>query len=260
MPHDDHEKNRAAWNDMVEVHYHHPDYKLKEFLEGWNSLKAIEKEQVGDVSGKNLLHLMCQFGMDTLSWARYGAKVTGVDISDTSIAYAEKLKLAANIPDANFIRSDLLDLIGKIDQKFDIVFQSHGTHCWISDLKKWAEVIAYHLKPGGFFYIVDGHPITVIYETENIGYLDKEPERYANAPDYCDRDYRIEKELVEWQHSLSEIINSLINAGLTIDSLHEYNKGYYAVDTDWYREGDYWYPPDGPTRYPLLFSLKASKK
>jgi hypothetical protein len=80
MTNEDHQKNRAAWNDMVEVHYKHPDYKLREFLDGWNSLKEIEKKDVGNVNGKSLLHLMCQFGMDTLSWARYGADVTGVDI------------------------------------------------------------------------------------------------------------------------------------------------------------------------------------
>ena len=256
----DHEKNRDAWNDMVEVHYNHPDYKLKEFLNGWNSLKAIEKEEVGDVKEKQLLHLMCQFGMDTLSWARLGAKVTGVDISDKSIEYANILKNEVDIPEATFIRSDILDLIGKIDHKFDIIFQSHGTYMWLSDLKKWAEVIAHYLNPGGFFYIVDAHPITVLWDTETMTYLDKNPERYVNAPDYCDRNYIIEKERVEWQHPLSEIINCLIKAGLTIDFLNEYDKGYYAVDTNWYREGDYWYPPDGPTRHPLLFSLKASKK
>lgn len=256
----DHEKNRSAWNDMVEVHYNHPDYKLKEFKEGWNSLKAIEKDEVGDVDGKDILHLMCQFGMDTLSWARYGANVTGVDISDKSIEYADKLKDESGINDAYFLRSDVLDLIGKLDKKYDIIFQSHGTHCWLSDLKKWAEVIAHYLKPGGFFYIVDAHPITVLWETEHMSYLDKKPERYSGEPDYCDREFIIDKERVEWQHPLSEIINSLIKAGLTIEFLNEFDKGYYAVEEDWYQVGDYWYPPEGAPRYPLLFSLKATKK
>lgn len=260
MPNADHEKNRAAWNDMVRVHYDHPDYKLKEFLSGWNSLKEIERTEVGDVAGKKLLHLMCQFGMDTLSWMRLGAEVTGVDISDESIKYAEQLKKDAGLEAAKFIRSDVLDLNGKLDEKFDIIFQSHGTHCWLSDLNKWAEVIAAHLNPGGFFYIVDGHPITVIYETEDMTYLDKQPERYTNVPDYCDREFIVEKERVEWQHPLSEIINCLIKAGLTLEFVNEFDKGYYAVEEDWYRVGDYWYPPDGPPRYPLLFSLKAVNK
>ncbi len=260
MTHDDHEKNRAAWNDMVKIHYNHPDYKLKEFLDGWNSLKEIERNALGDVNGKSLLHLMCQFGMDTLSWARLGAKVTGVDISDKSIEYANKLKNTAAMPDANFIRSDLLELIDKLDEKFDIVFQSHGTICWLADLSKWAKVVAHFLKPGGTFFIVDGHPMNVLWETDNVSYLDNKPKRYKNERDYCDRDFIIEKEMVEWQHSLSEIINSLISAGLTIESLQEYDKGFYAVEDDWYQIGDYWYPPDGTPRYPLLFALEATKK
>jgi SAM-dependent methyltransferase len=260
MTHEDHEKNRAAWNDMVEVHYKHPDYKLQEFLDGWNSLKEIEKKEVGDVTGKSLLHLMCQFGMDTLSWARLGASVTGVDISDNSIKYANILKEKAGLSKAEFIRADVLELKGKIDRKFNVVFQSHGTLCWLSDLTKWAEVVAHYLKPGGFFYIVDGHPFEVLWMTENMSYLDKQPERSVGEKDYCDRDYIIDKELIEWQHPLSEIINCLINAGLAIDFVNEYDKGYYAVEENWYKVGDYWYPPCGPPRYPLLFALKATKK
>lgn len=259
MTHPDHEKNRAAWNDMVEVHFKHPDYKVKEFLDGWNSLKSIERKDVGDVTGKSLLHLMCQFGMDTLSWARLGTAVTGVDISDNSITRANELKKRAGLEDARFIRSDVLDLIGVIPEKFDIVFQSYGTHCWIADINRWADVIAHHLMPGGIFYIIDDHPIVTIYLTESMTYLDKKPERYRNERDYCDFDYIVEKERVEWQHPLSSIINSLIKAGLVIEQVNEYDKGYYQMEKDWYPDGDYWYPPGGPPRYPLMFSLKARK-
>ena len=259
MPHPDHEKNRAAWDKMAEVHWNHPDYKVKDFLDGWNSIKSIEREQVGDVAGKSLLHLQCQFGMDTLSWARYGAKVTGVDISEVSIKYANQLKEMAELNEAKFICSDVLELIGKTEETFDVVFQSYGTHCWISDLFTLAEVVAHHLKPGGIYYIIDTHPIMIIYETESMTYLDKRPERYANVRDYCDFDYIVKEERVEWQHPISEFINAFVKAGLVIESLDEYDKGFYNVEADWYRDGDYWYPPDGPTRYPMMFSMKARK-
>ncbi len=259
MSHPDHEKNRAAWNDMVEVHFKHPDHKVKEFLDGWNSLKSIECEEIGDVTGRSLLHLQCQFGMDTLSWARLGASVTGVDISDNSITRANELKKLAGLDDARFIRSDVLDLIGVIPEKFDIVFQSYGTICWLSDIDRWAEVVAHHLRPGGVFYIIDDHPIITIYLTESMTYLDKEPERYSNERDYCDFDYIVENERVEWQHPLSTIINAIIKAGLVIEKVDEYDKGYHNREKDWYQEGDYWYPPGGPPRYPLMFSLKARK-
>jgi len=258
MPHSDHEKNRAAWNDMVDVHWKHPDQKVKEFLEGWNSLKAIEKETFGDVTGLELLHLMCQFGMDTLSWARLGARVTGVDISDRSIERAHELAERVGL-NAEFIRSDVLDLIGKLDRQFDIVYQSYGTLCWLADLENWAKVVAHHLKPDGRFLLIDCHPIICIYEDLPCSYLHKDPIAYVDEPDYCDRDYIVTKERVEHQHPLSEIINCLIAAGLTIENLQEYDKGYYPIEADWYRDGDYWYPPDGPPMYPLMFSLLAGK-
>ena len=255
------EQNRAVWNEIVELHYEHPDYKLKEFLDGWNSLKEIERNALGDVTDKSLLHLMCQFGMDTLSWARLGADVTGVDISDKSIEYAEKLKQLAGFPDAQFIRSDIYDLIGKLDKKFDIIFQSHGTHCWIEDLDKWAEVIAHYLKPGGTFFIVDSHPIVDLFLWDDeFSYFHKGPYKETGSPDYCDRTYKIKNESVEWMHQISDFVNVMIKAGLTIEYLQEFNKGYYDVKGDWVRKGDYWYPPEGAPKYPLMFALKATKK
>ncbi len=259
MPHPDHEKNRAAWNEMVDLHVNHPEYRTKEFLEGRSSLKRIELEALGDIRGLRLLHLMCQFGLDTLSWVREGAIVTGVDISDKSIQRANELKIKSGL-EAEFIRADVLDLVGVIDRKFDVVFQSYGTHVWISDIARWAEVVAHYLKPGGTFFMVDDHPIGVIFLDPPQDYFSKEPERDTNAVDYCDWNYRIKGELVEWQHPLSEIINALIDAGLTIEHVEEYNYGYYNVAEGWYsKDGEYWYPPGGPTKYPLMFSLKARK-
>jgi SAM-dependent methyltransferase len=258
-PHPDHEKNRLAWNEMAEVHYRHPDYLVREFLEGRSTLKSVELAEIGDVRGKALLHLFCQFGLDTLSWVRQGAIVTGVDISDTSIRLANELKEKAGLA-AEFIHSDVLELIGTIDRTFDIVFQSYGTLCWIADVNRWAQVIVHHLKPGGIFYIIDGHPITHIYQVENGSYFDTHPERYSNAKDYCDRSYVIRNELVEWQHTLSSTINALIRAGLTIEFVNEFDKGFDRANDDWYQENSYWYPPTGPSRYPLMFSLRARKK
>ncbi|MFQ6007422.1 MAG: class I SAM-dependent methyltransferase [Candidatus Zixiibacteriota bacterium] len=257
----DHEKNRAAWNEMTNIHFNHPDYKVKEFLQGWSTLKSIELAEVGDVTGKTLLHLMCQFGLDTLSWARLGAIVTGVDISDRSIERANELKEKAGLSaSAEFIRCDVLDLIGQIDQRFDIVFQSYGILCWISDVYRWAQVAAYHLKPGGIFYIIDDHPILHIYEVKNGSYFDEQAIVSSGVPDYCDRSYILMNDLVEWQHTLSSVVNAIIKAGLTIELLNEYDKSFYPRQEDWYEENGYWYPPGGPPPYPLMFSLKARKQ
>jgi SAM-dependent methyltransferase len=263
MPHRDHEKNRAAWNEMTDVHFNHPSYNVKEFLRGQSTLRAIELAEVGDVAGKTLLHLMCQFGLDTLSWARRGAIVTGVDISDRSIERADELKNKTGLPvPAEFIRCDVLDLVGHIDKKFDIVFQSYGTHCWISDIDRWGQVVAHYLEPGGIFYMIDDHPISVLFEfeEENLSYFSSSPERYSDEPDYCDRSYVRRSEAVEWPHTLSGIINALIKAGLTIEFVNEFDKSYYPIHEDWHEKDGYWYPPGGPTRHPLMFSLRARKE
>ncbi len=260
MPHPDHEKNRRSWNEMVDLHVNHPEYRTAEVLAGGSSLKRLELEALGEVNGKSLLHLMCQFGLDTLSWARRGATVTGVDISDKSIETARRLAAQTGLP-ARFVRADVLELVGMIDQKFDFVFQSYGTHCWISDIYEWAKVVAHYLKPGGTFFIVDEHPANVLFLFDPpLDYFASEPERTVNPVDYCEKDHHIDGEHVEWQHPLSEIINALINAGLTIERVDEYNFGYYRFGEDWYETEDhYWYPPGGPTIFPIMMSIKARK-
>ena len=258
MPHPDHEKNRISWNDMVEVHFKHRDHNVREFIDGYNSLHRIEQEKIGDVAGKTLLHLQCQFGMDTLSWARKGAIVTGVDISDNSIIRANQLKEMAGL-EADFVRCDVLDLIGAIDRKFDIIFQSYGAYMWLSDMNRLARVVAHYLKPGGLFYIIDQHPITAVFDDDYTSYFQDEPLRYSNSPDYMNRDHIIKTELVEHQHTLSTIINAFIDAGLIIEKLREYDSGYYPVTEEWYEKDGSWYPPGGPPKYPLMFSLKVRK-
>lgn len=259
MVYEDHEKNRIAWNDMVEIHWKHPEYKVKEFLEGWNSLHSLEREQLGEVTGRSLLHLQCQFGMDTLSWARLGADVTGVDISDRSIERACQLADKAGLK-AEFIRSDVLDLIGKVNRKFDIVVQTYGTVGWLRELGPWARVVAHHMKPGGVFLLIDSHPVQYIYDDEDpINYLERKVSRSTNDRDYCDPDYIIPFELVEVIHPLSDIINSLIEAGLAIEHFGEYGFDYDMLHKDWVKVGDYYQPPEGPPPYPLMFSLRCRR-
>ena len=255
----DHEANRDAWNKMVGLHVDHPEYRTQEVIDGGSSLKRIELEALGDVKGKHLLHLQCQFGLDTLSWARQGAIVTGIDIADESIRQANIIKTKAEL-EATFVRSDVLDLIGVIDQKFDVVFQSYGCHMWISDIFQWARVVSHYLSPGGVFFAIDEHPANVLFLEDDIGYFDTEPLRTKNPPDYCETDTQIDGEHVEFQHPVSDIVNALIDAGLQIERLDEFNHGYYQREKDWYRDDDhYWYPPEGPTRYPLMLSVKARK-
>ncbi|MEZ4860994.1 MAG: methyltransferase domain-containing protein [Caldilineaceae bacterium] len=142
--------NQQLWNAWTPLHEQSPRYRLAEFKAGVSTLRPVERAELTDVAGKSLLHLQCHFGLDTLSWARAGATVTGVDLSDRSIELARALSTEVNIP-AIFVCADLLHLPNRLTGQFDIVFTSYGVLNWLHDLKAWATVITHFLKPGGFF-------------------------------------------------------------------------------------------------------------
>src|SRR5271154_4600307 len=158
--------NLDAWNQMAGIHAASRGYRLAEFKAGENVLKPIELREVGDVRGKSLLHLQCHFGLDTMSWARLGAEVTGLDFSDEAIKLARSLSDELRIP-ARFICADIYDTASVIDDTFDVVFTSYGAITWLPDLRRWAQIIAHTLKPGGFFYIADLHPFASIFNNED---------------------------------------------------------------------------------------------
>ncbi len=155
--------NRALWNAWTLLHEKSEEYDVPGFRAGRCALKPIELAEVGDVAGKTLLHLQCHFGLDTLSWARRGARVTGVDFSDEAIRLARSLSSELAIP-AEFIRSDIYELDRVLDREFDIVFTSYGVLVWLSDIRLWGRTVARFLKPGGIFYIAELHPITMIFD------------------------------------------------------------------------------------------------
>ncbi|HOD67083.1 MAG TPA: class I SAM-dependent methyltransferase [candidate division Zixibacteria bacterium] len=252
----DHEQNRRFWDEIADIHYRHPDYRVAEFLAGRSTLRPIERRLLGEVGGRTLLHLFCQFGLDTLSWARLGADATGVDISGRSIALAGELRRQTGLR-AEFVQADVLELIGRLDRTFDIVFQSYGTHHWISDLDLWARTVAHYLGPGGVLCLVDIHPLAPVC-LEGARYFARGARRRRD-PDYADKDYRPAEESVQWAHTLGEVVTALAGAGLAIDRLEEFDGFCYPYREGWVERDGYWYPPEGPPPYPMLFALLARK-
>ncbi|MBN2379528.1 class I SAM-dependent methyltransferase [candidate division WOR-3 bacterium] len=261
--------NMYRWNDMVDVHARSSHYDLDGFRKGRNTLNELVLKGVGDVKGKSLLHLQCHFGMDTLSWARLGAEVTGADFSPKAIDLARSLSRELGIP-ATFVCSEVdslpENLAGKED--FDIVFTSEGVLCWLPDLKGWARVIAHFLKPGGIFYIQESHPFGNIFADEEVedfqigySYFKKPATRFEEQGSYADPDAIVEHtESFEWMHTMGEIINSLISAGLRIESLNEYPYIYgqrfpFLVKKD----KGIWGLPGDREDVPIMFELKARK-
>jgi 2-polyprenyl-3-methyl-5-hydroxy-6-metoxy-1,4-benzoquinol methylase len=263
--------NLALWNELTEVHRKSAYYDLEGFKVGRQSLGPIELAEIGpDVAGKTLLHLQCHFGMDTLSLARLDARVTGVDFSDKAIALARSLSDELSIP-ARFIESSVYDLPAALDEQFDIVFTSWGVVIWLPDLRRWGEIVAHYLKPGGTFYIAEIHPFLFAMDDDEsvrdarfrYRYFEgAEPMAFESDGSYADRSAHIEQSVsYEWRHSLSEIVSCLAAAGLRIEYLHEFPYTVPGLAWGFLEEGD-----DGWARvrghhddFPLSFSLKAVK-
>lgn len=134
------ELNRKAWDKRTAIHVDSQFYDVAGFIRGKSSLNSIELEQVGDVNGKTLLHLQCHFGLDSLSWSRLGANVTGVDLSPIAIDHARDLPRQLGLK-AEFIADDIYHFGSDNTRKFNNVFTSYGVLCWLPDLTRWAAVI-----------------------------------------------------------------------------------------------------------------------
>jgi 2-polyprenyl-3-methyl-5-hydroxy-6-metoxy-1,4-benzoquinol methylase len=261
--------NLALWNEWAALHENSDFYDLASFKTGRNSLRPLELAEVGSVAGKSLLHLQCHFGMDSLSWARLGAQVTGVDFSDKAISLAQGLSEELNIP-AHFMQSDVLELPQVLNTQFDIVFTSYGVLMWLPDLTRWGQVVAHFLKPGGFFYIAEIHPFAMIFDNDKdvkdfkIKYPyfhDAQPLRFEVEGSYADTSAEIKQKVdYEWVYTIGDVITALAQAGLRIEFLHEWPFVEYQMLglTEKTAAGD-WRLTQHAASVPLMFSLKATK-
>lgn len=264
--------NRRYWDALVVVNADtegNDGYNLKAFIAGERDLHPIEEAELPDVNGLSLLHLQCHFGKDTLSLASKGATVTGFDYSPAAIEKARWLAREIGI-DATFVEGDLYDAPALIKGRFDAVFVSWGAINWLPDIHGWARVVAHFLKPGGWFYMAEGHPVMATIDDEDpdgpvtvrYPYFHKpDPLRFTTTTAYADNETRLEvTENHEWFHPVGEVVTSLIEAGLRLEFLHEH------PEITW-RAMPYLVPgargqyrmPDGRPNIPLSFSLLAVK-
>ena len=218
---------------------------------------------IRDISGKSILHLQCHFGQDTISLNRFGAQITGVDLSDKSIRYAIQLAEETNAT-AKFICCNIYDLKNHLNEKFDIVFASYGTIGWLPDMQKWADIIKHFLKPKGEFVFVEFHPFVWMFNddfnTIQYNYFNTEPIVETETGTYADTDSNIIQENITWNHSISEVIQSLLNSDLNIETLKEFDYSPYPcfkniekIEKNKYRIKHL------DNKIPMIYALKARK-
>ncbi len=255
------EANKRAWATLAQDHYQtFRDYLLSHPT----TLNATQQQELGDIAGKRLIHLQCNTGADTLSLARMGAQVTGVDLAPENIRYARQLAADVGIPDARFIESNVLELLEQHHEKYDIVYTTEGVLCWLPDLFLWARNIRHLLTDDGFLYVMDGHPTFMVWDDERL------PELHIRYPYFqkpADREewiggYASESKPAEnysWMYTMGEIVTALSQAGLHIEWLHEFDWLYYKISEQQTRDGQGgWRFPEHAGKLPYTFSLKAT--
>ena len=255
--------NRHSWNNRTDAHMISEFYDLEGFLNGRTSLNDIELNLLGDLNGKSILHLQCHFGQDSISLSRLGAKVTGVDLSDKAINKAKQIArdLKTN---TNFICCDIYDLPNQLDEQFDIIFTSYGVIGWLPDLNKWAEIISRFLKPNGQFIFVEFHPFVWmfddIFKKIKYNYFNSGAIIESEDGTYADKSAEINQEYVMWNHSLSEVINSLIQNELEINSLDEFDYSPYNIFDNSLKIDEKKYRIEHlENKIPMVYSIIATK-
>lgn len=264
--------NNALWDAWTRIHETSEFYDLAGFKEGGGSrIRQYELDEIGPVDGLDVLHLQCHFGIDTLSWARLGARVTGADFSEAAVELARSIAAEIGHPEARFVRSDLYDLPDVLDGDFDLVYTSRGALGWLPDIRRWGQVVAHFVRPGGRFYITEIHPVVQALENEGVApgeivvrypyWEHADPLRFPVMGSYADRDANVEA-LTEhgWNHGLGEIVSALIDAGLRIDTLREYPFTEWRLDFLVEGDEERWrLPPSVEGELPLFFSILATK-
>jgi SAM-dependent methyltransferase len=256
--------NKQTWNDKTDVHIASEFYDMKGFLEGKSTLNTIELELLGNVKDKKILHLQCHFGQDTMTFARMGAKATGIDFSDKAVEKAREFSAKLNL-DTSFICCDIYDAPNQLDEKFDIVFTSYGTIGWFPDLDKWANVIAHFLKPNGQFIMADFHPVVWMFDNDFkevfYSYFNIEPIIEEESGTYAETEADLQTKSIGWNHPISEILNSLLQSGLELKQFNEYDYSPYNCfnEMEEFEKGKFCIKTFG-NKIPMVYSILATKK
>jgi SAM-dependent methyltransferase len=261
--------NLQSWEIRAALHARDATgfYDVAGFLSGKDQLLSIEAAEIGDVAAKRLVHLQCHFGMETLCLARRGASATGLDFSATAIAAARDLADRSGVP-ATFVEADVYEAREALEGHFDVAYVTWGTITWLPDIRRWGAVVASLLKPGGFLYLADSHPATLVLE-EQEGRFEPtygwrtppdSPDRFVKTETYTGDALPGPSETFNWIHPLSDIVAGLLDAGLRLEFLHEHEALPWRLFPSMVRGPDGLFRlPEGSVRLPLSFSLRARK-
>jgi SAM-dependent methyltransferase len=260
------ELNQAFWNERVPLHVRSAFYDVDGFRRRPDALRPFEQVEVGEVAGRTLLHAQCHFGLDTLSWAGRGARVTGLDFAPAATAAARALAAELAIA-AEFVTADVYDAVAALGGRtFDIVYTGFGALVWLPDIERWAETMARLVRPGGFLYLAEFHPFATIFEEDDgrhveLDYFSSRALVETAPGSYADPTAETRANtVVSWIHPIGEVVSAIAAAGLRVEFLHEHDVSLFPMYPAMRRGPDgYYRAPEGRPRVPLAYTVRASR-
>jgi SAM-dependent methyltransferase len=269
------EINKSYWDDRVAAHAGSSDYGLHRFADDPAHLSKVVRFDVprlGDIAGVETVHLQCHIGTDTVSLARLGAKVTGLDLSAPALAVGRELATAAGV-DVRFVESDLYGAVDALGPaSFDLVFTGIGALCWLPDIRRWANVVSTLLRPGGRLFIREGHPMLwALGDARPDGllvvelpYFERpEPVIWDEDGTYVDTETTFTQNVThEWNHGLGEIVGALLAEDMELTRLDEHDSVPWVAFPGQMEEigGGEWRLADRPERLAHSYTLQAVKR
>jgi SAM-dependent methyltransferase len=265
--------NRASWDERAPVHAASPDYSVDRFLSDPSFISDVVRfdlPRLGDITGLVGVHLQCHIGTDTISLARLGARMTGLDFSPASLEQARRLAETAG-PMVEFVEAEVYDAPSVLGSaRFDFVFTGIGAICWLPDIRRWAEVVAALLVPGGWLFIREGHPMMWavgeraddLLVVEHPYFERPEPNVWDQGGTYVETDVQFEHTVShDWNHGLGEIITALFDVGMELKMFVEHDSvPWDAFPGHMERTSEKeWRLADRPWRLPHSYTLRAVK-
>ena len=265
-------QNLKYWSELAEIHSRGDYYPVEEVFNGGNTLREIELEMLANPEGRRLLHSHCHIGLDTISLARFGFLVTGIDYSPTAVQHARRIANQAGVQGCKFLVADSSQPADPtIAGTFDIYYASYGVLVWVPDVEIWFKSAATYLMPGGELVLIDEHPYAATFDSGEASeyppvsapyWQTAGPYTTRNEKSYSgDSDLIIQNIQIKWPHALSEILSAASIAGFRVIELLEYPFSHYRSVPEMIVGDDFYYHhPRWSESVPFLFSLKLIKE
>jgi SAM-dependent methyltransferase len=256
------EVNRELWDERVPIHVASALYDVEAFVAGRSSLRAFELAELPDVKGRTLVHPQCHFGEDTLSWARLGARVTGLDFSGPAVSAACDLAARCRL-EAEFVEANVYDASEALGGRtFEIVYTGLGALNWLPDVERWARVMASLVAPDGVLYLAEFHPFSHVFGDDDFTveypYFHDEPIVFPITGTYASAGAKtVHNRAYEWNHGLGAVVSAIIAAGFELEFLHEHDYTLFARWPFLAGERGSFRLPEGLPSLPLMYSLRA---